>query len=74
MLFRSGKIRRRLTQALLSLAQFADVAFRRFDIVGDLGRDAGAFAAIDLGLFTSWKVCVTQPIFFAIETTVADRD
>src|SRR5690606_38985249 len=44
------KIRRRLAENLVRLAQFAILPFKGLHLLGHLGRDAGALAAVDFGL------------------------
>src|SRR5690606_41274035 len=45
---RLSKICRRLAQNLIGLTQLADLAFQRLELVGDLGRNTGTLAAVDL--------------------------
>src|SRR5690606_31680729 len=47
---RHRKIRRRLAENLVRLAQFAILPFKGLHLLGHLGRDAGALAAVDFGL------------------------
>src|SRR5690606_23336233 len=52
---RLSKICRRLAQNLIGLTQLADLAFQRLELVGDLGRNTGTLAAVDLRLLHPLK-------------------